>query len=299
MGEVLFTRGSLDGESTADDWDDTELLKEYERAVRPIKALVAERMGLSNLEVGETSATESCASSRSATIPKNSSKAQKRNQKKKHRKSKQKQQREWAVGDHCQAQFAEDSKWYEATILVVNQDRGTCTVQYVGYGNKEEVPLTAIGQSMGAAVRREQSRTADLEKDLDVEASPSDDMFEHSSQASSILSQSQSFISMNKSKASGLGKQSKSFAHSHLPIFSGPSPFPGAVGSGVSGFPGLASQSPIHDMVAPPLPPHILTSLPSDDSEALSAMLMSWYMSGFHTGYYQGLKRARNIAPSP
>lgn len=39
-------------------------------------------------------------------------------------------------------------------------------------------------------------------------------------------------------------------------------------------------------MVPPPLPPHILASLPGDDSEALSAMLMSWYMSGFHTGSY-------------
>lgn len=37
-------------------------------------------------------------------------------------------------------------------------------------------------------------------------------------------------------------------------------------------------------MVPPPLPPDVLSGLPSDDSEALSAMLMSWYMSGFHTG---------------
>jgi len=37
-------------------------------------------------------------------------------------------------------------------------------------------------------------------------------------------------------------------------------------------------------MVPPPPPLHITDSLPREESEALSAMLMSWYMSGFHTG---------------
>ncbi|GLG96669.1 uncharacterized protein GBIM_03586 [Gryllus bimaculatus] len=43
----------------------------------------------------------------------------------------------------------------------------------------------------------------------------------------------------------------------------------------------------------PPPPLSVTSSLPLGDSEALSAMLMSWYMSGFHTGYYQGLQQAK------
>lgn len=40
----------------------------------------------------------------------------------------------------------------------------------------------------------------------------------------------------------------------------------------------------------PPLPPH-MDEL-SEDSEHLSAMLMSWYMSGYYTGLYQGRQSA-------
>lgn len=41
----------------------------------------------------------------------------------------------------------------------------------------------------------------------------------------------------------------------------------------------------------PPLPP-TLENL-SEDSECLSAMLMSWYMTGYYTGIYQGRKQAQ------
>ncbi|GLG96668.1 Survival motor neuron protein 1 [Gryllus bimaculatus] len=63
---------------------------------------------------------------------------------------------------------------------------------------------------------------------------------------------------------------------------------------------GRASSSsmtaPPHVMpttLPPPPPLSVTSSLPLGDSEALSAMLMSWYMSGFHTGYYQGLQQAK------
>lgn len=41
----------------------------------------------------------------------------------------------------------------------------------------------------------------------------------------------------------------------------------------------------------PPMPPGIFDE--SEDSEHLSAMLMSWYMSGYYTGLYQGQKLAQ------
>jgi survival motor neuron protein len=37
-------------------------------------------------------------------------------------------------------------------------------------------------------------------------------------------------------------------------------------------------------VVPPPPPPHLTANYPEEDTEALSAMLISWYMSGFHTG---------------
>ncbi len=43
----------------------------------------------------------------------------------------------------------------------------------------------------------------------------------------------------------------------------------------------------------PPPPPPLSEDLPEGDSEALYSMLIAWYMSGYHTGYYQGLKHAK------
>lgn len=67
-------------------------MKEYDRAVRPLKALVAERMGLSNAEIEEASATES-GSSRSV-VDKEGLKKHKLNTKKRRRKARNKQHRE-------------------------------------------------------------------------------------------------------------------------------------------------------------------------------------------------------------
>ncbi|KAL4090918.1 hypothetical protein QTP88_025676 [Uroleucon formosanum] len=41
----------------------------------------------------------------------------------------------------------------------------------------------------------------------------------------------------------------------------------------------------------PPPPPDSIKNLPKTEREALTSMLMSYYMSGFHTGYYLGMKQ--------
>jgi len=41
----------------------------------------------------------------------------------------------------------------------------------------------------------------------------------------------------------------------------------------------------------PPPPPDSIKNLPKTEKEALTSMLMSYYMSGFHTGYYLGIKQ--------
>lgn len=42
-------------------------------------------------------------------------------------------------------------------------------------------------------------------------------------------------------------------------------------------------------LLPPPMPPGFLrpNDGPPSDNEAMASMLMSWYMSGYHTGYYQ------------
>ncbi|XP_067947396.1 survival motor neuron protein-like isoform X2 [Watersipora subatra] len=44
-----------------------------------------------------------------------------------------------------------------------------------------------------------------------------------------------------------------------------------------------------------PPPPPVLPNLPAcNTEEAFHSMLISWYMSGFHTGYYQGLRDGKD-----
>lgn len=44
----------------------------------------------------------------------------------------------------------------------------------------------------------------------------------------------------------------------------------------------------------PPIPPMLTAAQSAEDSEHLSAMLMSWYMSGYYTGVYQGMQMAKS-----
>jgi len=50
---------------------------------------------------------------------------------------------------------------------------------------------------------------------------------------------------------------------------------------------------PIPELCPPP-PPSLLAKVAqaANDKEALSNMLMSWYMAGYHSGFYQGLQKA-------
>ena len=43
----------------------------------------------------------------------------------------------------------------------------------------------------------------------------------------------------------------------------------------------------------PPLLPPFPVLNPTDDSDTLSSTLMSWYLAGYHTGFYQGIKNKK------
>lgn len=65
-----------------------------------------------------------------------------------------------------------------------------------------------------------------------------------------------------------------------------------------SGAPPTAMDTELNAIprVAPPIPPHFLRNIKQSESseEDLAVMLTSWYMCGYHTGYYQGMLDARN-----
>lgn len=62
----------------------------------------------------------------------------------------------WKAGDQCRAVFSEDGLVYDAEILSVDQQAGTCVVRYRGYGNEEEHILDNLKPAPGRRPRSQQ-----------------------------------------------------------------------------------------------------------------------------------------------
>ncbi|XP_054993531.1 survival motor neuron protein isoform X2 [Sorex araneus] len=270
---VLFRRGT--GQSDDSDiWDDTALIKAYDKAVASFK------LALKNGEISESS-------DKPKNTPKRKPKKNKGQKKNAATPSKQ-----WKVGDKCTAVWSEDGCVYPATIASIDFKRETCVVVYTGYGNREEQNLSDL-----------LTPTCDVPHPAEQNATEN----ENESQISTDESENSSRSPRNKPNHV---KSKAAPWNSFLPP---PPPMPGP-GSGPGlgprpgpGKPGMKFSGP----PPPPLPPHFLSCwmppLPSgppiipppppicpesfEDAEALGSMLISWYMSGYHTGYYMGFKQ--------
>ncbi|KDR07072.1 survival motor neuron protein [Zootermopsis nevadensis] len=278
-GQVLFVRGGKsnfegeDGDSTTaeeDIWDDTALVQAYDRAVSLAKEEVVRRMGLDKESI---SGNESNASNRP------------RRRKKKHNKEWPLQ---WQVGTPCRAVYSGDGSIYEATIDALFHNKGTCRVKYIGYGNEEEVPLKMLQPSLGQAARKLQEAAAAaqvLEEQLVQNGFEMECSDGESTKGSHFKPK---FGAVPKSPQGSRMEWKSQTVRPPGPAFFPPQFRP--LHMPPMGLPPM--------VVPPPPPPHLTGSFPEEDAEALSAMLMSWYMSGFHTGYYQGLKQAKKFSPT-
>ncbi|XP_068781682.1 survival motor neuron protein-like isoform X2 [Struthio camelus] len=256
---VLFRRGA--GQSDDSDmWDDTALIKAYDKAVASFKN------ALKNGECSEPSdKQEQC----SGTKRKNNKKNRSR------KKSNTTLSKQWKVGDSCNAVWSEDGNVYLATIASINQKRGTCVVIYTGYGNKEEQNLSDLLPPANDETVNEMGNSGENENETQY----STDESEKSSQSPRNKNCAKARFSPRNSRfpippaAPGLGKLGSKFSASPPFLSCWPPPFP----------------------TGPPLippPPPMGPDSPEDD-EALGSMLIAWYMSGYHTGYYLGLKQSR------
>nr|XP_032650065.1 survival motor neuron protein-like isoform X3 [Chelonoidis abingdonii] len=59
-------------------------------------------------------------------------------------------QRMWKAGDACSAIWSEDGLLYPAIVRLVDAVAGTCLVEFVGYGNKEQQALEELLPPCGA-----------------------------------------------------------------------------------------------------------------------------------------------------
>nr|XP_044990487.1 survival motor neuron protein [Jaculus jaculus]XP_044990488.1 survival motor neuron protein [Jaculus jaculus] len=260
---VLFRRGT--GQSDDSDiWDDTALIKAYDKAVASFKH------ALKNGDICEPS-------DKPKSTPRRKPAKKNKNQKK----NATAPLKQWKVGDKCSAVWSEDGCIYPATIASVDFKRKTCVVVYTGYGNREEQNLSDL-----------LSPTHEAANSIEQNAREN----EHESQVSTDESESSSGSPGNKPNKSKASPWS-----CFLPPPPPPPPGPG-LGPGKPGLkfngpppppPPLLScwmpPFPSGPPIIPPPPPISPDSL--DDSGALGSMLISWYMSGYHTGYYMGFRQ--------
>uniref|UniRef100_A0A8D0L0U9 Tudor domain-containing protein n=1 Tax=Sphenodon punctatus TaxID=8508 RepID=A0A8D0L0U9_SPHPU len=254
----LFKRGT--GQSDDSDiWDDTALIKAYDKAVASFKN------ALKNGECSESlDKPEQCAGTKRKNNKKNRSR----------KKSNSAPLKQWRVGDTCSAVWSEDSNVYQATIASINQKRGTCVVVYTGYGNREEQNLSDL------------LPPSDVEGANERSAGENERETQYSTDESEISS---------RSPGNSHNRTRTPHWNSHFPPPPPPVPGLGRPGSKFSGPPPFLLGWPPPFPAGPPLipPPPPLGPDSSEDNEALGSMLIAWYMSGYHTGYYLGLKQSR------
>ncbi|KAI1904696.1 hypothetical protein AGOR_G00008370 [Albula goreensis] len=260
--EVLFSRGTGQSEDS-DVWDDTALIKAYDKAVVSFK----------NALKGEDN----------VDLPKEDGPGKKQKSNKKKRRKKKNNihpEREWKVGDTCFAVWSEDGQVYPASIASIDQERGTCVVVYTDYGNEEEQEL------------------ADLLSDYDAEDGTSD-----KTQVKEPLYSTDESDRSSTPLPPRHQHKSKSRHSPFPPMWGFPPAFPPpppAAGPGSGPGPAFPAWPPMIPPGGPPMipPPPPFSPDSLEDDEALGSMLIAWYMSGYHTGYYHGLKQARKEAES-
>uniref|UniRef100_A0A2A4JVI2 Tudor domain-containing protein n=1 Tax=Heliothis virescens TaxID=7102 RepID=A0A2A4JVI2_HELVI len=288
--ELLYMKGMNISESEGDDddqWDDKKLNDAYDKAVRIANVEVAKRVAMSTNTASSTvepsffskkEKLSAKSSKKKVPIPiPNSNTADERPK-----------ESRWKPGMPCRLIYIEDGLEYEAVVLrFIENDE--CIVKYLGYDNQEIVPIESLKPSLGKEARTRQIREARREQTEDSfgSLSPNIEGVDCSDRVPSPDSLDRS--SQKKKKPSKKKKnQARNFNINGFDLPEVP-PMPN-----LSMLRNL-QQLGTTEMPMPP-PPMAFSSVDRTDSEeqAISSMLLSWYMSGYYTGLYQGLKRAKD-----
>ncbi|KAL5250158.1 hypothetical protein ACHWQZ_G016030 [Mnemiopsis leidyi] len=163
----------------------------------------------------------------------------------------------WKIGENCQAKFAEDGLFYAAEIVALCDT--FATVCFIDYDEESDVMLSDLKK---ISVKSSENQTDDYSVPFGVNG--------------------------------GWNQQ----YHYPPPNYSMPPPPPPPcpIHHHNSFMQHQSTNGHSHGPIPQPAcPPHPFSSNQCSD-ESLAAMLMSWYKTGFTTGYYQAL-REHNIVP--
>ncbi|EEB13320.1 survival motor neuron protein, putative [Pediculus humanus corporis] len=169
----------------------------------------------------------------------------------------------WKVGDKCRCQYSEDKRYYEAEIMAIIDSTGMCKIKYYGYENEENVQLRNLKPSNGEEAILQQIREATNDNNVTV----ADETMRNSNIKCEPIEPTPSNKKNNYKKTESSTSLKFSPSNKYNCV-----------------------------MPPPPPPPHMFKNMcgDEDETEAMNAMLISWYMNGYHTGYYHGLKMAKN-----
>ena len=223
---TLFSK--KDHQNQEDIWDDTALIRAYEKSVKAIK----KKLGSTQIKT-ESTATKSQQAHESSESEEDNVEEEAANEDVTY----SAQGRNWKILDLCMAVYSEDGLLYPAKIQSIFESKEgdkKCIIQYLHYLNEEEKYLREL-----------------MEYSEDLEA-------EYDSEPLEPTHKTPNKISLTELKGPAVDFMPKGFS------------------------------------IPPPPPPPLLGEASTDDMDALYSMLLSWYMSGYHTGYYFAKKQINN-----
>uniref|UniRef100_A0A1B6LT48 Tudor domain-containing protein n=1 Tax=Graphocephala atropunctata TaxID=36148 RepID=A0A1B6LT48_9HEMI len=249
--DFLFVRKQSESEEDdhKDDWDDAQLIKAYDLSIYKAKRQILNKIQ------SEMCLTESDIQEVLGDPPTSPSKKRKKN------KSIHDSKSTWKVGSACRSIYSEDGEEYEAEIIKMI-DGNWCIVRYIGYNNEEEVLLRELTPSFGKNVVQLQMSAAEC-YNAALEEQPLATEEQNSKEEGEILPQ---WEHCGESLPEVPKRVPMMYPH-HVP--------PPAPPMLSRVFHGAASA-----MAGPSM------TLPRPEDEGFNAMLQSWYMCGYYTGYY-------------
>ncbi|XP_059575553.1 survival motor neuron protein 1 isoform X4 [Alligator mississippiensis] len=301
----------LGGSSDCAASDDRALIRAYDRAVRSCKEASGAR---------EDAASDSSSSSTSSGAESDEEKEEEEER----RRQEEESASQWEVGAACRAAWSGDGLTYPARVVALSPAEGTCMVEYEHYGNREEQSLRDLlppdqtpnssprpGRTwqVGDACRAVWSEDGLLYpatvRSVDAAAGTClvefDGYGNQEEQALEDLLPAES--SLHGHPASEVEEDAHGVPRRPSPLPSWQLPHgrrrPSTTGKWACHLPPL----PLPSKLVPPPPPQDPLCSDCEEEDALACMLLSWHLSGYHTGFYMGLRQGRaeavKSAPKP
>ncbi|XP_054842285.1 survival of motor neuron protein-like isoform X2 [Eublepharis macularius] len=185
---------------------------------------------------------------------------------------------------------SDDSDIWDDTALIKAYDKAVASFKNALKNGDCSEPLDKTEQNAGTK-RKNNKKNKSRKKSNASSQKQNTNETQYSTDESDLSFQSPG----NKHNRTKSTQWNSPFPLPPLPPPPPPPPGLGRIGSKLTGPPSFLSGWPPPFPSGPPLipPPPPLSPDSSEDDEALGSMLIAWYMSGYHTGYYLGLKQGR------